>query len=254
MPETGNNKTKQTNNTLSIRSKPDGFVFYALHQQTQAYFELVLEKEADLREVFTPFVQEKGWWQQPDWEVVIYEDSPRYTLLPVDIQSPSNQQAFFNMLFDPDPNRTLHSFILSDGIQRICTDPFSERIRLFEEAFSHFTLHSAQQQALEWLLHQAKTQNKTHLLAEIQGQSLFLSVANEERWLLTNAFNVENEAEMHYFILRCMEQLDLDPFETRCLLRTEKNRFERLRSTLGLFIQHIVQVELAMPDNRLRIL
>lgn len=247
MQESADNMTS-INAMISIRSIPDGFAFYTSATKENIYKTLTLPAPIDFPDRFEEFVQSEGWATQNDLQVTIIDFPRRFTLLPNSINDKEQIMTFFNFQYLHKEENQIFSVPLSDGKQSFCWGMPVSRYNVFKRLFLNLNINSSACLLTDWTIRQAALQMQTTLVAHLYGTTMHIFVANAYGLLFANTFPIRNHEEMPYFLLRCMEQLSLNPVQTRCVICSETISGQDI---IGVLRSYLRQIETATFTNQL---
>lgn len=236
-------KSNTSQPTLSILCNPDGFSFFASTAKGDFSKELKLHSPADFPDQFETFVRMKEWAGKEDIKVSIIDFSDHFLLLPSAIGDEEHIKTFFNFQYLHEEEYQIFTAPLCDEKQIFCWEIPSSRDRCFERLFPNLTLLSSSYILANWVIRQAILLRQSTLIAHLYGKSMHLFVADTQKLLFANSFPINNHQEMPYFILRCMEQLSLNPVQTRCFICSESVSGQPITEILSPYIRHIEMAE-----------
>jgi hypothetical protein len=239
MQESANNNSTIDNTAISIRSIPDGFAFYTSATKGDVYKELKMPASLDFPSRFEDFVKSEGWAVQNDLLVTVIDFPKHFMVLPNGITDKEQIKTFFNFQFLHEEENQIFSVPLSDGKQSFCWEMPSTRYNAFKRLFLNLNINSSACLLTDWAIHQASVKQVTTLVAHLYGKDMHLFVANTNGLLFANTFPIRNLEEMPYFFLRCMEQLSLNPIQTRCTICSESVPEQNIFEILHPYIQQI---------------
>jgi hypothetical protein len=248
MQESADNITSIDNAMISIRSIPNGFAFYTSATKGNIYKKLSLPAPIDFPGQFEEFVQSEGWITQNDILVTIIDFPKRFMLLPNSINDKEQIMTFFNFQYLHKEENQIFSVPLSDEKQSFCWGMPKNRYNVFKRLFLNLNIKSSACLLTEWTIRQAALQMQTTLVAHLYGTDMHIFVANAYGLLFANTFPIRNQEEMPYFLLSCMEQLSLNPMQTRCVICSENMPKQDIVEILRPYIQ---QIEMATFTNQL---
>jgi hypothetical protein len=239
MQETGNKKKTDSIKTLSIFSNPDGFTFFESSQGKHQTYKLKIEAPVDFPESFETFVSDHGWASDESLSVRITEHSDRFMLLPVEITDQKQIHTFFDFIHTHINGNVLQTKPLCDGKQIFCYDISSGRLSCYKHIFPEFELNNNAFALTEWTFNNAAERQGTTFVAYLSGKSMQLFAANASGLLFANSFHIQSSSETTYFFLRSMEQLGLDPFETKCMICADPEKASQFINSLRPYIQNL---------------
>jgi len=240
---------------LSILSNPDGFIFSDAEKAGSRTYELKTEAPVDFPERFEEFVRNCGWAGNPWMDVTLTEHTNRFMVMPAAIDDPGQQRVLFDASFTKCVPGELVVHPLSDGKQLFCYEIPTLRLDSYKHLFINLHLFNNAHLLTEWILKQANTSGETTMMAYKYGKNLHIFIASPTQLLFVNAFLTRTTQEDTYFCLRCIEQLNLDPFTLRCFVCSLTEQPVGLTETLRPYIKNIRQaVFTGMPDHPVKLL
>lgn len=241
MQESGN-KPQTSNNSLSIRSTPDGFSFCYSTVRGKIFKTLKMPTRFDFPERFEDFVNSRGWTEKENLQVTVIDFSDHFLLLPAGISSEEQIKTFFNFQFQHDEECQIFTVPLCDGKQLFCWEIPSSHDRIYEQLFPQLTILSSAYLLANWTIRQASVKQKSVLVAHLYGKTMHVFAADAQRLLFANTFPIKDAQEMPYFLLRCLDQLSLDPTHTKCIFCTESSSKQDI---IKIFSPYIKKIEVA---------
>ncbi|HEY5499509.1 MAG TPA: DUF3822 family protein [Bacteroidales bacterium] len=241
MQESGNNY-QPSPHTLSIRSKPDGFSFCYSGARGSILKELKIPTIFDFQERFEDFVQSRGWAEKENMEVTLIDFSNHFMILPENNTNEEHIKTFFNFQFQHSEASQIFTVPMCDGNQLFCWEMPSSRDKYFERLFPHLTTYSSAYLLANWTIQQADTIQQPVMVAHLYGNAMHIFAANTQKLLFANTFKIKDLQEIPYYLLRCLDQLSLDPLQTRCTFCCESVSEQDI---LDLFTPYIKHLEMA---------
>lgn len=238
MQESGN-KSRPSQHSLSIRTKPDGFSFCSTTARGDLFKELKMPTRFDFPERFEEFVHLRGWAEKENLQVTLIDFSDRFMILPDKVTEDEQIKTFFNFQFHHEEETQILKVVLCDGKQIFCWEMPSDRDQLFEQLFPRLTILSSAYLLANWTIRQASIKQKPMLVAHLYEKSMQVFAANAQMLLFANTFPIKNIQEIPYFLLRCMDQLSFDPVTTNCIFCPESVSEEDLLEIFSPYIKHI---------------
>jgi hypothetical protein len=238
MQESGN-KPQPPKHALSIRSMPDGFSFSLSAAKGYILKELKIPTAFDFTERFEEYVQTRGWAEKENYEITLIDFAEHFLLLPDTISDEEQIKAFFDFQFDHEESNQIFTAPLCDGKQLFCWEIPTNRDMYFSRLFPQLTQYSSAYLLANWAIRQAFTTHRPALIAHLYGKTLQLFAADTQKLLFANTFTIKDSQEITYFVLRCLDQLSLDPLHTRCTFCSESAPEETILELLSPYIRHI---------------
>lgn len=232
--------------SLSIRSTPDGFSFCYSTAKGKAHKMLKIPTEFDFPERLTDYVQSRGWTEKANLQVTLIDHSDHFMLLPIEISSEEHIKTFFHFQFQQEEESQLFTVPLGDGKQLFCWDMPSSRDQAFENLFPNLTVLSSAYLLANWTIREASLRQRSAMVVHLYKRSMQVFVADPQHLLFANTFPIKDIQEIPYFLLRCLDQLSLDPMHSQCTFCTETVPEQDI---IDLFKHYIKKLEMATFTN-----
>jgi len=220
---------------LSILAYPDGFIFYETANNGLQTYKLEINANVDFPDALEEFVLTQGW-NEINSKITINEHVLRFAIFPSEIKSENEIRKMFDFIYSPITNNTLITSNLSDNKQQICFEIPQKRIESYNNIFKQYILNSDSQLISEFLINKTETQKEQILFCNIYKKGMQIFISQENKIIFANSFGIKSTEEITYFVLRCIEQLNLDPFKIECNIcsdvETRKAVIESLRPYL----------------------
>ena len=78
-----------------------------------------------------------------------------------------------------------------------------------------------------------------------------LFMADSDKLLFANTFIVRDSEEIAYFLLRCLEQMGLNPSKIHTFLCSENRPFRELQEFLAPYLANIFEAEFSQNPDKL---
>lgn len=218
MQTIGEENINDSGKTLSIISVPEGFVFIENNSGKQNTFELKLEALIDFPDIFEKIISEKGLANDSSLPVSIIEHSDRFMLIPSGITDPAKIKTFFGLIHSPKEGQNFETRQLSDGKQTFCYELSAKRTDCFKKNFQDIKIESDAFIIAEWTLKAARQSHTPTIAAFCCKRCMHIFIAKDSELLFANSFKILSLSEATYFLIRCIEQLNLDPEKTNCII------------------------------------
>ncbi|MCE5174953.1 MAG: DUF3822 family protein [Bacteroidales bacterium] len=239
MMQENRNQFQPYQRTLSIRSTPNGFSFCTSTVKSAIYKELKMASNFDFPERFEDYIQSRGWSERENLSVTITDFAEHFMVLPLEITDTEQIKTFFNFQFQHEEECQIFTTPLSDNKQLFCWEIANERVRCFERLFQKLTIFSSAFLLADWVVHQPTIKQQAILVAHLYGNSMQVFIGENHTLLFANTFPMSNRQELPYFLLRCMEQLSLDPNHTYCVFCSESVPEQEIFEIFSSYLQHI---------------
>lgn len=234
---------------LSILSYPDGFIFHETSNDRSQTLKLLIEAPIDFPENFEKFVKSRNWTSENDINVCITEHSDRFLLLPEEIGDPEQKREFFDFMHTPVKSNILRTENLGDGIQQFCYEISEERFSCYQRMFTNFKLQSDAFSIIEWSLNKSAELQNPLVLTNIYKKSMQLFAVDTTGILFANSYKVQTVSEVTYFLLRCLEQTGLDPFEIQCNVCSDSENRNKIIESLQPYIKNLTGLRMS-PQSK----
>jgi hypothetical protein len=238
---------------LLIRSVPDGFQFGKISSKDCTVQNLKLTSAVNFPDLFEKHLRENDWLNRSDLKVTLIDFTGRFMVLPNGYTQDDSVEEFFNFQNGEDDDQQIYTAPLDDDQQTFCWQIPYTRDKVFEKLLPNLTLLSSSYILANWTLNQATDVPCTLLTAHFYGNQMQLFAAEPGRLLFANNFGVKDVEEICYFLLRCVDQLGLDPHKLHVCLCCETLPFEELQALLAPYLAYISAGEFTFhPDQPFR--
>ena len=209
----------------------------------------------DFPDKFVNFLKENHWSSRPDLKISIIEFTNRFMLVPTKLADDRSLEDYFHFQNGDEGEQQIYTAPFDDGKQLFCWEVPAERDRQFEQYLPNMTLWSSSYLVANWTYHQAAKSDISALTVHLFGHQMQLFMADTHRLLFANTFAVRNAEEIAYFILRCLEQVGLDPTTVNTFLCSENNMtFAEMQHLLSPYLAKVFEAEFSLnPDQLFRI-
>ena len=240
---------------LIIRTVPDGFLFGKVSTHGTGKSKLRLFAAIDFPDKFVNFLKENHWTSRSDLKVSVIDFTNRFMLVPTKVADDRSLEEYFRFQNGDEGEQQIYTAPFDDGKQLFCWEVPAERDRQFEKHLPSMTLWSSSYLVANWTYHQAAKSDVSALTVHLYGHSMQLFMADTHRLVFANSFTVKNAEEIAYFILRCLEQVGLDPTTVNTFLCSENNMtFAELQKLLSPYLANLFEAEFSLnPDQLFRI-
>lgn len=240
---------------LIVRTVPDGFLFGKVSTHGTGKSKLRLFAGIDFPDKFVNFLKENHWSNRPELKVSIIDFTNRFLLVPSKVADDQTLETYFRFQNGDEGEQQIYTAPFDDGKQLFCWQVPAERDLQFEKSLPNMTLWSSSYLIANWTYHQAAKTDISALTVHLFGHSMQLFMADTHRLLFANAFTVRNAEEIAYFILRCLEQVGLDPTTVNTFLCSENNMtYTELQTLLAPYLANLFEAEFSLnPDQLFRI-
>lgn len=254
MPDTGKT-VPHALRQLIVRSVPDGFLFGKVTTHGTSKTKLRLFAAIDFPEKFVNYLKENHLSGRPELKTSIIDFTNRFMLVPTKAADDRSLEEYFRFEFGDEGEQQIYTAPFDDGKQLFCWEVPAERDRQFEKALPNMTLWSSSYLVANWTYHQAAKSDISALTVHLYGHSMQVFMADTRRLLFANSFTARNDEETAYFILRCLEQVGLDPTTVNTFLCNEGSKtFTELKTLLSPYLANIFEAEFSLnPDQLFRI-
>jgi Protein of unknown function (DUF3822) len=240
---------------LIIRTVPDGFQFGKVTTRGTGKTKLRLFAAIDFPDKFVAYLKENHWSNRPELKVSVIDFTNRIMLVPSKLADDRSLEEYFRFQNGDEGEQQIYTAPFDDGKQLFCWEVPAERDRQFEKSLPNMTLWSSSYLVANWTFHQAAKSDISAMTVHLFGHSMQIFMADTHRLLFANTFVVQNAEEIAYFILRCMEQVGLDPTTANTFLCSENNMtFAELQTLLSPYLANLFETEFSLnPDQLFRL-
>jgi hypothetical protein len=253
MPDT-EKAISQTYKHLLIRTVPDGFQFGRATTTGDMVQKLKLYAAIDFPDLLETHLRENNWLKRNDLKVTLIDFSHRFMILPNAFTDDESIEDLFCFQNGEAEEQQTYMAPLDDEKQTFCWQIPSSRDEHFENMFANLTLLTSCYILANWTLNQAKESKMTMLTAYFFGRHLQLFAATPNNLLFANSFIARDDEETCYFLLRCVDQLELDPKTVTVCLCCEGESFQKMNDLFQPYLVNILEGEFTyQPDKPFRI-
>lgn len=232
-------KSPKKQHSLSIRSTPDGFSFCFSTARGYILKDLKMPTQFDFPERFEDYVQSRSWAEKEDLDVTMIDFTGHFMVLPIQIKDEEQIKTFFDFQFEHEEASQIFTVPMSDGKQMFCWEIPNSRDEYFEKLFPQLTIFSTAYLLASWTIKHAVEVQESVITAHIYGKQMHLFVADTDKLLFANAFTIKNPQEIPYYLLRCVDQLGLDPTRIKCIFCCESVSEEEVFELLGPYLNYM---------------
>ena len=240
---------------LIIRSVPDGFLFGKVSVRGTSKTKLRIFAAIDFPDKFVAFLKENKWAARNDLKVSVIDFTSRFMLVPIKVADDRSLEDYFRFQNGDEGDMQIYTAPFDDGKQMFCWEISADRDRDLEKYLPNMTLWSSSYLVANWTFHQAAKVDISTMTAHFYGHHMQLFMADTHRMLFANPFVVRNSEEIAYFLLRCLEQVGLDPATVQTYICSDNTMsFKDLQSILTPYIANVFEAEFSLnPDHLFRI-
>lgn len=240
---------------LIVRTVPDGFLFGKVSTRGTGKMKLRLFAAIDFPDKFVSFLKENHWSGRPELKVSIIDFTNRFMLVPSKISDDRSLEEYFRFQNGDEGEQQIYTAPFDDGKQLFCWEVPAERDRNFEKYLPNMTLWSSSYLVANWTYQQAAKSDISALTVHLFGHSMQLFMADTRRLIFANSFTVRNAEEIAYFILRCLEQVGMEPTTVNTFVCSENNMtFAEIQTLLSPYLANLFEAEFSLnPDQLFRI-
>jgi hypothetical protein len=231
---------------LTIRSMPDGFSFCLSTSEGDVVRQLQTPARFDFPDLFEEFVQDNGWKHQNNLNVSLLDFTNHFMLIPSEITEEEAIKKFFRFQYSQEDEYQIYTIPLDDNKQTFCWEIPVGREQCFEQLFPNLSLLSSSYILANWTFHRANLLQSTVLAAHAFGGSMQLFIANPDRLIFANTFQVRTHEDFLYFLLHCIEQSELEVKKTTCFICSDSTPAEELRERLTPYLPHLELAEFTL--------
>lgn len=242
MPETG----KTVNHTyrhLLIRTVPEGFQFGRSTAGEKLVQKLKLYGALDFPDLFERHLQENNWLNRNDLKVTLIDFTQRFLVLPNAFAKDDAIDEFFRFQYGETEEQQTYMAPLDDEKQTFCWQLPANRDEVFEQLFPNLNLLTSCFILANWTFNQAIASQTTLLTAYFYGKNLQIFIADKEKLIFANQFTARDDEETCYFLLRCIDQLDLNPRTLIACFCCENDTFAANKALFEPYLINIIQGE-----------
>jgi hypothetical protein len=248
MPETGK-AVSQTYRHLLIRTVPEGFQFGRSTPGGNVVQKLKLYASIDFPDLLEKYLRENNWLNRADLKVTLIDFSDRFMILPNQFTDDEALEDLFRFQNGEDEEQQTYMGPLDDDQQTFCWQIATSRDEQFEKLFLNLNLLTGCYILANWTLNQAIASQTTLLTAYFYARNLQVFVANSERLIFANTFVARDDEEILYFLLRCVDQLDLDPRTLIACFCCENGDYDEMQALFEPYLANIIPGEFTFqPD------
>lgn len=239
---------------LIIRSVPDGFLFGKVSTRGTSKTKLRIFAAIDFPDKFVAYLKENKWAARPELKVSVIDFTSRFMLVPTKVADDRSLDDYFRFQNGDEGEMQIYTAPFDDGKQMFCWEIPANRDRDLEKYLPNMTLWSSSYLIANWTYHQAAKADISTMTAHFYGHHMQLFMADTHQMLFANAFVVRNSEEIAYFLLRCLEQVGLDPTTVQTYICSDNTQsYTDLKTLLSPYIANLSEAEFTLnPDQLFR--
>ncbi|HET9570895.1 MAG TPA: DUF3822 family protein [Bacteroidales bacterium] len=240
---------------LIIRATPEGFLFGKVSARGTSISKLRIFAPIDFPDKLVAFLKDNKWTARPDLKVSVIDFTSRFMLVPNKVADDRTLEDYFRFQNGDEGEMQIYTAPFDDGKQMFCWEIAAERDRQLEKYLPNMTLWSSSYLIANWTYHQAAKSDISTMTAHFYGHHMQVFMADTRRMLFANTFVVRNSEEIAYFLLRCLEQVGLDPATVQTYICSDSTMsYSELQALLSPYIAHLFEAEFSLrPDSLFRI-
>lgn len=244
----------QTFKHLLIRTVPDGFQFGRTTSNGDMVQKLKLYAAIDFPDLLEKHLRENNWLKRNDLKITLIDFAHRFMILPNEFANDESIEDLFNFQNGEEEEQQTYMAPLDDNKQTFCWQIPSVRDEHFEDMFANLTLLTSCYILANWSLNQAAESKLTLLTASFYGKHMQLFVATPDKLLFANSFIARDDEETCYFLLRCVDQLELDARTLTVCFCCEGDSFPKMKALFEPYLATIIEGEFTyQPEKPFRI-
>lgn len=191
----------------------------------------------DFPDKFSDFVHARGWTHKERFPITVIDFSDHFMVVPSNIDQEEYIRSFFDFQFRHEDEYRLYHAPLCDEKQTLYWEIPCQRDQPFEQLFPKHIQFSSAYLLANWTIREALDRNKPLLVAHLFGKSMHIFAADPEQLLFANSFPINDFQDTAYFLLRCMDQLQLSPAYTPCVFCSESENEEEIAAFFSPYIK-----------------
>lgn len=218
---------QKKNNTLSIRSVPDGFCFLYHNEKVWVDYDFeklsyaLLNHRVSLSNVY------------------IVEYSDRFLLVPDDIKK-TNYKKLFDFHFEKKENTKILSDEVKNSHAKVLSQIDSSKIVKYDAIFRDYKIVSLPLILAQKAINLATQERRTNIIVYINGEIVEIFASDPNKLLFGNSFSFKSDVDIAYYILSCYKRCDLDFFDSVLTISYEGEFiYDALENILNKYIKQI---------------
>lgn len=220
---------------LVVQSAADFIGFLLINSSTRKVAAWALYKHSGLQENdLDSLLDKESWMAGKGIKSSIISYTHRNVLMPDEMQETHQQESVFELMFDqhPDELRLLDSV---SGLQAVNMYAVpTESVRLLRSFYPEAKWHHQQT-----ILANKSASFEPLLQIEIYFNHLFITVENNGKWLLLKSVGYQTPEDVLYTLLNTIQQLELDPENTRIAISGMVDQQSALANLLHQYIHNL---------------
>ncbi|MBQ7553946.1 MAG: DUF3822 family protein [Bacteroidaceae bacterium] len=245
MQVTGSNSVQHI---LSIRFSADGFYFVLFNpkakegEDSYTYYIYKVNESLSLTANLKQALTDLEWLSYSYQAVNLLIDTPRFTLMPLDLFEDEQTETVFYHNFKRIDNETVGYNILqkSNAVVLFGIDKAFHSLLL--EQFPNAQLQAQTTPLIEYLSTRNRQARQRQMFCFIASDRITITAMERRNLLLCNSFESNCTADRLYYILYCWKQLGFDQLTDELLLADNTPEAEGLKQELSRYIQQIESI------------
>lgn len=220
---------------LVVQAAADFIGFLLVNKSATKVVAWALYKHSGLlRNELDTLLEKESWMAGRGIKTSIISYSHRTVLIPAEIQEPEQQESVFELMYDRHPDELR----LLDAVSHL------QAVNLYAVPAESVQLLRSMYPAAKWHHQQSVLANRSAsveplLQIEIYFNHLFISVENNRQWLLLKSACYQTPEDVLYALLNTIQQLELDPENTRIAISGMVDQQSALANLLHQYIHNL---------------
>lgn len=220
---------------LVVQSAADFIGFLLINNSSRKVVAWALYKHSGLQENdLVSLFDKESWMSGKGMRTSIISYTDRNILMPDEIQEAHQQESIFELMFDqhPDELRLLDAVSNLKALNLYAVP--AESVQLLRNTFPYARWHHQQT-----ILANKSASFEPLLQIEIYFNHLFITVENHGKWLMLKSACYQTPEDVLYTILNTIQQLTLDPENTRIAISGMVDQQSALAKLLHQYIHNL---------------
>ncbi len=228
--------------TISIRLLPGGFCFALYHRQQQQFTTLYRKAANSVADVVTQ-CEAMGVRLADFGQVNLLDDCKKWTLAPLHIEG-LDIKAIWKLNFGSEPQTSLNKSAIAPANALCLFEPSGKALQL-KEMLPQANLYPLQAADIAYTIQGSLVAKGNFMGIDVRDKQVNIYLANMGKLQLANAYNVETDTDILYFVMNTVRIFQLSQTDTTLELWGDL-----APETINLIGQYMKRVSIAKPYNR----
>ncbi|MDY5814319.1 MAG: DUF3822 family protein [Bacteroides sp.] len=228
--------------SLSIRLGTDGFSFSTLRgdrNESPSIEHFSVDDSLPITANLKRVLAETNFAKQSYQKVHVFIDTPRYTLVPLELFEDEQAELLFHHNFSPVAGESV-CYDIVRRVNVVCIYGMDRSLSTFlHETFPQASLHTQASAHLSYFAHKSHQSNRRKLYAVLSARATEIYCMDRGKLLLNNTFACKHTDDRLYFLLYSWKQLEMDQEQDELHLMGALPQREELMRKLQTFVRHV---------------